>query len=412
MAAAALRILPSSSLSNLFNLCCMFAERKGGEEQFGDIYSLHAGQVEKASLYVPELSQLADMLKESLRGNFETVETKVVQCPDLTKWGLAAPGICGNPRIIDIGGVPNLLDPKHHDTAFFTIPQVAEDVGLKDKTVSVYIMLLASSSHRRLRVRCWCCLLKGCGGKRRADADGACVGELPLQSLLKGSVLEDGSHTMEKYNSSEFGLLANLIACDGKQGNVVEVRAKKRIGKDNFVTCMRTGLAKGLQAEDEKNEKRFGTRQIGIGGVFKVKSGKVRGHVMPDFKPTVMIDGPEVEDWLQFYEMGPDLTCLSVFLTGDPTIAPSNPNGLDLRLEHTHFFSQRTNEGGHYHFDTTPDEVEYVGYFLPVLIPLVLRYDHVRNILQAPDVYRVANAFKRERIVAEKKRREEKNSRD
>jgi len=170
------------------------------------------------------------------------------------------------------------------------------------------------------------------------------------------------------------------------------VRAKKRVGQDNFVTCMRTGLAKGLQEEDEKNEKRFGTRQIGVGGVFKVKSGKVRGHVMPDFKPTVMVDGPEVEEWLHFYEMGPDLTCLSVFLTGDPTIAPSNPNGLDLRLEHTHFFSQKTNEGGHYHFDTTPDDVEYVGYFLP-----------------APNVYRVANAFKRERILAEKKRREEKD---
>ncbi|MBZ3884745.1 Ester hydrolase C11orf54 [Sciurus carolinensis] len=38
--------------------------------------------------------------------------------------------------------------------------------------------------------------------------------------------------------------------------------------------------------------------------------------------------------------------------------------GFDLRLEHTHFFSHH-GEGGHYHYDTTPDTVEYLGYFLP-----------------------------------------------
>uniref|UniRef100_A0A2K5JNZ7 DUF1907 domain-containing protein n=1 Tax=Colobus angolensis palliatus TaxID=336983 RepID=A0A2K5JNZ7_COLAP len=38
--------------------------------------------------------------------------------------------------------------------------------------------------------------------------------------------------------------------------------------------------------------------------------------------------------------------------------------GFDLRLEHTHFFSHH-GEGGHYHCDTTPDIVEYLGYFLP-----------------------------------------------
>lgn len=38
--------------------------------------------------------------------------------------------------------------------------------------------------------------------------------------------------------------------------------------------------------------------------------------------------------------------------------------GLDLRVEHTHGFSHH-GEGGHYYIDTTPDTVEYQGYFLP-----------------------------------------------
>lgn len=33
-------------------------------------------------------------------------------------------------------------------------------------------------------------------------------------------------------------------------------------------------------------------------------------------------------------------------------------------MEHTHCFSHH-GEGGHYYIDTTPDTVEYLGYFMP-----------------------------------------------
>ena len=36
---------------------------------------------------------------------------------------------------------------------------------------------------------------------------------------------------------------------------------------------------------------------------------------------------------------------------------------MDLRIEHTHCFSCH-GKGGHYHYDTTPDTVEYEGYFV------------------------------------------------
>lgn len=35
---------------------------------------------------------------------------------------------------------------------------------------------------------------------------------------------------------------------------------------------------------------------------------------------------------------------------------------LDLRVQHFHSFS-KSNWGGHYHYDTTPDTVEYEAYF-------------------------------------------------
>ena len=46
-------------------------------------------------------------------------------------------------------------------------------------------------------------------------------------------------------------------------------------------------------------------------------------------------------------------------------ITECNPNfqGLDLRLEHSHGFNLAKGQGGHYHYDTTPDIVEYEAYY-------------------------------------------------
>ncbi|XP_073908705.1 ester hydrolase C11orf54 homolog [Castor canadensis] len=75
-----------------------------------------------------------------------------------------------------------------------------------------------------------------------------------------------------------------------------------------------------------------------------------------EFSSCPLTSDEQVNKWLNFYEMKAPLVCLPVFVSRDP--------GFDLRLEHTHFFS-RHGEGGHYHYDTTPDTVEYLGYFTP-----------------------------------------------
>lgn len=37
---------------------------------------------------------------------------------------------------------------------------------------------------------------------------------------------------------------------------------------------------------------------------------------MPAFKKTKMKEGPEVLEWLKFYEMDSGMTCYTIFLTG------------------------------------------------------------------------------------------------
>lgn len=45
-------------------------------------------------------------------------------------------------------------------------------------------------------------------------------------------------------NETTFALLANLYVCEGKPGKVIKVRAKKRTGKLDFISCMQKALEK------------------------------------------------------------------------------------------------------------------------------------------------------------------------
>lgn len=85
-----------------------------------------------------------------------------------------------------------------------------------------------------------------------------------------------------------------------------------------------------------------------------MKNGKVHQHVMRDFSKTPIHTEEDLNNWLKFYEMPAELVALGTFVTGE--------FDLDLRLTHFHSFSQ-SHWGGHYHYDTTPDTVEYEAYF-------------------------------------------------
>lgn len=75
---------------------------------------------------------------------------------------------------------------------------------------------------------------------------------------------------------------------------------------------------------------------------------------MDDFSKTPLRSEEELNNWLTFHEHTAPLIALGTFV--------SNEADLDLRLQHFHSFSKH-GEGGHYHYDTTPDTVEYEGYF-------------------------------------------------
>jgi hypothetical protein len=137
-----------------------------------------------------------------------------------------------------------------------------------------------------------------------------------------------------------------LFGCDGERGPVLHINAKKRTGQQDFVGCIRAGLAESYGA----------SQPIGLGGVFQIATGNVHAHVMPDFSKEPLDTDEQVQQWLKWFTMHAPLTCLSTIVT--------DSLGSDFRQEHTHFFSAH-GQGGHYHYDTTPSNVEYDGYFVP-----------------------------------------------
>ena len=297
-------------------------------------------EFKSAAFQMPELSRVAATLRAGLERHYASVDVSVVDCPDLKELGAAARGMCGSTRLIEFGGEPYAHNPAYRGTSM-DIDDVLRACGMPAAGVF------------------------GAGMAHTAANNGHC-GEL-IPNVLAGKrnlsrVARVGTERqciVEPYPSPVCGPIVNLFVSEGRNGEVVRIDVRTRTGEQpSLPQAIRDSL---LPIADSHGH-------IGVGGVFKVLSGRIQSHVMPDYD-CIGFDyydtGRErvVRDFLQFYEhMGPDLLCFSTLWTGDPT-------GGDLNLrpsgEHTHFFHDdvAAQQGGHYHGDITPGEVHYLGFF-------------------------------------------------
>ncbi|KAM5180180.1 ester hydrolase C11orf54 homolog isoform 1-T3 [Mantella aurantiaca] len=293
---------------------------------------------ESCALHLPALEEIVAVLESGLKKNYANVQVRIVDCPDLTQepFGFPVKGLCGKSRIADVGGVPYLVPTARLDK-IYNINTVAKKIGLP----GAYILGAGASSHKSV----------GMNAELIFSVQAESLSSPAVNRNYMASVNpEDNSCLLEKYQDKhkdhDFGLLSNLYASEGKSGKVIEVNAKRRTGKENFVSCMRKSL-----------KEHYGDKAVGMGGTFVIQEGKAKLHVMPrEFSACPLNTDEDVDRWLNYYEMRAPLICQSVFVSHDP--------GFDLRVEHTHCFSHH-GEGGHYHTDTTPDTVQYLGYFHP-----------------------------------------------
>jgi hypothetical protein len=281
-------------------------------------------------LFIPPLEELCKVLQNALSKQFSEAAVEIVDCPNLTAppFYLAAPGFGGSPKLVDVGGVPNLA-PIVNKNKIYDLAKVTKAC----KSPNAFVIGPGAGPFHEL-------------GKNSEMMANIYFGDSsPKIGTHLAWIGDNDSYVSEPWTkSAQFALMGNFLLTDGKPGTpVVKVRAKLRTGKDDFVTCMRNGLAA-----------KYGDKPIGIGGVFLIKTGQANLHVMPDFSKEPLEKEADVNNWLRYFDMDAPLVCLSVFYSHDP--------GLALRIDHTHCFSQH-GQGGHYHYDVTPDTVEYEGYF-------------------------------------------------
>ena len=311
--------------------------------------------IEKSKFSKLSLNEICDALQLGLSKNYKHVEVSVVQCPNLRNWNCPAEGISGNQKIIDVGGEPYMHDAKFLGTEF-DYEEISKKIG-SEKSYAL-----------------------GAGSGAMSCINGHC-GELIInENLITNEsksiiarVSEDKKCIVENYSARKHGGLGNIFYTDGKKGNVIKLKIKGRIGEQGSLPqSIRKALIENLKIINN---------HIALAGVFRILNGKIRSHVQPDYKdikheyydPQLM---KCVKDFLQFYEsVGPELQCYSVLWTGDPSGGKLN---LRESGEHTHFHSyNHGRDAGHYHFDVTPNEIEYEGYFN-----------------SAEEVYRVNNIYK------------------
>ncbi|XP_054718191.1 ester hydrolase C11orf54-like [Uloborus diversus] len=281
----------------------------------------------KHKLYFPSLEEVAGVLEKGLQETFTSVSVRVVECPNLKEkpFMLASEGLSGKTALADVGGVPYLV-PLAQKDKIYDMKKIAQKIG----TPNAFIIGAGAGPRHHIGTNC------------------EMMANIKLDPEFNNTHIakigkEKDYELIQLKDSSEFCLLGNLFISEGKPGKVIQVLAQKRKGPENFVSAMRKVLAK-----------EYGVKPVGMGGVFVIKSGKAKLHIMPDYSEKPLNSDDDVNNWLKFFDLPAPLSCLSTFVSCDP--------GLDLRIEHTHCFSDH-GVGGHYHEDTTPDCVDYEGYF-------------------------------------------------
>lgn len=100
-------------------------------------------------------NSIFSVLNISLKNNFEYVNVEVVDCPDLTKqpFTLAKPGLDGNTKLIELGGVPYLL-PTVKREKVYDLKNIAATV----KSNPTFIIGAGAGPHPYAKTNCEVCL--------------------------------------------------------------------------------------------------------------------------------------------------------------------------------------------------------------------------------------------------------------
>jgi len=302
----------------------------------------------------PPFEDIAEVVRRALETNYTESSAAVVECPELrdAPWQLAAAGLSGNECVADIGGQSHLFPRPLFDKQY-SLLECAREMGIADGPG----MLLGAGAGPFRVIGQNSELASNLSWSGNPDDTGTVTNKTHFVKV--NGFATDGTANVELGTtpSTECALMMNLFGSSGAQGPVLKITARARKGSEkSFTDCIRHALH--VVYGDE--------RQVSMGGVFLVKTGRALYHVMPDFPPEHLLPFPDrqhVDQWLTYHCFPAPMVCLTVFHSCDA-------EQLGLRMEHTHCFSPEEggNQGGHYHHDLSEsqeggvDDIEYEAY--------------------------------------------------
>ncbi|KYM83575.1 Ester hydrolase C11orf54 like protein [Atta colombica] len=290
------------------------------------------------TLHQPPLDELMNVLAGGLTANFAEATVEMVDCPNFNGWpyNFYQEGLCGNPILLEVGG-PAYLLPTVQTDKFYDVKSLLRQINYNYDT-----LVIGAGAGPWPHTGCNCELIMKLNIVNDKVSPGYRLGMGVANGTHYAFVNKsNGECKLERIVANEdettFALLANLYVCEGKPGKVIKVHAKKRLG-----------------------------------GMFEVRNGKVKQHIMPAFSDTPLTSETQLNNWLRFYDMKTPLIAVGTFVSAE--------TDLDLRVQHFHSAFDENRLGGHYHIDTTPDTIEYEGYFN--MAATLYRVDQPPNKLQ------------------------------
>uniref|UniRef100_A0A7E4VHC4 DUF1907 domain-containing protein n=1 Tax=Panagrellus redivivus TaxID=6233 RepID=A0A7E4VHC4_PANRE len=236
-------------------------------------------------LFVPNLGEIAPLLSNFLKQNFAKVNVEVVTCPDLTKspFSLTGPHLADDLVVIDVGGPGNLFPDVRVDKTFDS-KKIAKN-ALPEAT-KPWIFGPGAGPRHVVGVNCETVLDSAFGD----DKD-------EVRNHTTKISYENGlSPALKTVDSSDFCLMANLGVTDTAKppGKMLKIEAKERIGELNFAEAVRQFF---VQEYPEKD--------VSLAGVFAIKEGSIKVHVMPDFPETLKFEDRDkfLNSWLHYFDI-------------------------------------------------------------------------------------------------------------
>ncbi|KAI3390633.1 hypothetical protein diail_9012 [Diaporthe ilicicola] len=296
----------------------------------------------KVELEPPPLEQLVQVIKNGIKSNFLEVTVECKTAPDLQAepFHLAGTGLCGNPRVIDIGGPANFRPVPNFDAKYDAL-QLAKNVGMSPQRG--VLLGAGAGPFQNLGFNSELILNLAYG------SDGSQV----IRNRSRNAKITDTGDVLceDLGNITGFGIMGHIFGCDGEAGPCLYIKARGRVGSDGFTQSIQRAIKAA-----------YGNKLISVGGVFVMHHGRAKLHVMPDFSKTPFCSEGDVHKWLRFFEVDAPLICFTVFHSSDD-------NDLGLKDEHTHCMALdgtcTSSRAGHFHYDLeeTKQIVEYEGWF-------------------------------------------------